>query len=255
MQAAPSLIESRSNPKYRRWLEIATNPQRPDIPWIPVEGLKQVEDLAGLGPIPLLLFEGPADARRQSLIDRADQAFQLSPRLMKTLSAVGSPQGLVAFVEKPCWEWSDMGDFVLFLEGLQDPGNLGTLVRTCLAAGGAVAASADSVSFFNRKVVRASAAALFSVPFREGARLEDLKERGFDLWAATPAHGESLFESRFDGPTAVLLGGEGSGLSSASLGAAMRRLRIPMRAGAESLNAGVAGALILYEAFRQRPGP
>lgn len=216
-----------------------------------VEGWKQLDELSSRLEIAVLFYCGRPESRLQRLMRRSRQTVRLSERLLKLLSDVETPQGVLAFVDKPAWRWEDLTPFLLYLEGVQDPGNLGTLLRSARAAGGSIVTGPGSVSFFNRKVVRATSAALFSTPFRQGATVDELARRGYLLWAAQAGCGEPLFEMRFELPLAVMLGSEGTGLSRQALQAAQGKLQIPMQPGSESLNLSVAGSLILYEAYRQ----
>lgn len=231
---------------------MAREPHREECPWLGVEGRKQVEELGSKLDFELLLFCGEMDAQISRLARRSREVVRISGRLMKLISGVQAPQGVMAFVAKPNWGWKELSAMALYLEGVQDPGNLGTLLRTAQATGSSIVTGPGCVSFFNPKVVRASSATLFSTPFRQGASVGELANRGYRLWAAKQASGQALFEVRFDLPAAVMLGGEGQGLSPEALSAAGACLHVPMQAGCESLNVSVAGSLILYHAYRQR---
>lgn len=231
---------------------MACEPQREECPWIAVEGRKQVEEISARVDVELLLYCGEKDAKINRFLRQSREAVRISRRLMKLISGVKTPQGVMAFAAKPEWQWEDLSPMALYLEGVQDPGNLGTLLRTAQATGSSILTGPGCVSLFNPKVVRASSATLFSNPFRQGVALDELSSRGYRLWATQQASGEALFDVRFDFPTAVMLGGEGQGLGPEALSAAEGRLHIPMRAGCESLNLSVAGSLILFQAYRQR---
>ncbi len=252
MSSSVSRIESRQNPRYKLWKKYISRPEKEDCPWIPVEGWKQIEDLSTQHPIELLLYSEEAEPRLQNLLSRSNQSFQLAPSLFQNLSTLDSSQQILAFFEKPTWNWDDFTSRVLYLHQLQDPGNLGTLLRTARATGiFSVATSPNTVSCFNAKVVRASAASLFSVPCLEKIEASELKSRGYRLWVTTPRGGKSLFEASFDSPLAIVIGNEGGGVSPDVVGIADHHLHIPMQSQVESLNAAVAGSLILYEVFRQ----
>ena len=256
MSSPVSRIESRQNPQYKLWKKYVSRPEKEGCPWIPVEGWKQIEELSSQHPIELLLFTEEQAPRLQSLLSRSNQSFQLAPSLFQSLSTLDSSQQILAFFEKPSWDWSDFTSRVLYLHQLQDPGNLGTLLRTARATGMfSVATSPHTVSCFNAKVVRASAASLFSVPLLEGIEVSELKSRGYCVWVTTPRGGKSLLEATFESPLAIVIGNEGGGLSPAVLGLADHHLHIPMRSQVESLNAAVAGSLVLYEVFRQEASP
>ena len=229
-----------------------SHPEKEDCPWIPIEGWKQIQDLSTQHPIELLVFSEGAERGLKDFVPRSTESFQLAPALFENLSTLDSSQQILAFFEKPSWKWNDLTSRVLYLNELQDPGNLGTLLRTARATGiFSVATSPNTVSCFNAKVVRASAASLFSVPFLEGIEAGEFKSRGYHLWATTPQAGKSLFEAHFESPLAIVIGNEGRGLSPALLSLADHHLHIPMQPQVESLNAAVAGSLVLYEVFRQ----
>lgn len=251
--AKHSLIESRQNPQFKQWLKFTLHPESEDCPWLPVEGWKQIEELAERHRVELLLYSDPSDSRVDGLLARSQETVQLPPRLLKSLSTVESPQGAVAFFQKPSWTWKNVTPYILYLYQLQDPGNLGTLLRTARATGiFSLVAGPETVSCFNSKVVRASAAALFSVPFLQGIEMEELSRHGYKLWAAVSREGVSLFQARFEPPLAVLIGSEGAGLDPEVVEKADEKVHIPMHRESESLNAAVAGSLILYEIFRQQ---
>jgi TrmH family RNA methyltransferase len=247
-------IASRHNLKYRQWKRLAAYPEAEDCPWLPVEGWKQIADLGKLS-IELLLFSDAADPRLTSLMHRARCCVELDGSLLRGLSSVGAPQGVLAFFAKPVWEWRRLTPYLLYCHRLQDPGNLGTLLRTARATGiFSVVTSPDTVSFYNSKVIRSSASALFELPHLSSVRVEELFERGFRLWTAKPSEGVSLFKARFQAPLAILVGNEGSGLDALPADTPAQPVHIPMQPGVESLNAAVAGSLMLYEVYRREIG-
>lgn len=246
------LLESRRNPRFKLWTEYAEHPEDPDCPWLPVEGWKNLADL-GTSSIELLLFVNPGDSRLSPLLTQAREAVQLAPHLMDAISQVKSHQSVFAFLKKPGGDWDRLTPWVLYLDRLQDPGNLGTLLRTARATGFfSVVTSPDTVSCFNSKVVRASVASLYSVPFVQAIGLEALRDRGYTVWGAVPAGGRLLYQAEFQPPSAFVIGNEGGGLNPLLLTESDSRLTIPMQHESESLNAGIAGSLIMYEVYRQR---
>ena len=177
----------------------------------------------------------------------------LPDRLVDQLSPVKTSQGILAFFDKPEWDWSDMTPHLVYAAGLQDPGNLGTLFRTAAATGlFSLVTAPGTVSCFNDKVVRASAGYLYSVPFLQDRSLEELKRNGYRLVVAEAGHGSDLFSFHFPTPMAIVVGREGGGIPNVPGDAA--RVRIPMAAGVESLNAAVAAAVIMYEVLRRELG-
>jgi TrmH family RNA methyltransferase len=148
---------------------------------------------------------------------------------------------------------------VVVLVDVRDPGNAGTVLRAADASGStAVVFAADSVDPYNPKTVRASAGSLFHVPLAlrpdplEAAA--ELASAGFRTIAARVREGDDYTALDWSVPTALFLGNESSGLDDALCGALAGSLRIPMAGRAESLNVGVAAAVVSFEAFRQRRG-
>ena len=254
MPSSPSgsTIESRHNAAYKEWCRYVAFPEEETCPWIAVEGLRQIHTLSSRFPIELLLF-CETGTWLDNLSARARRSVRLSPPLLNSLSSLKNPAPVLAFFPKPRWTWEDLTEWVFYLDRLQDPGNLGTLLRTAAATGiFTLAMSPGTVSCFNAKAVRASSAALFSVPFLEGVEPSDLTDRGYTLWAADSRRGDSLFSVRFKPPLALLLGNEGAGLEPSRDAAAHRRVHIPMSEATKSLNAAVAGSILAYEVLRQQ---
>lgn len=182
----------------------------------------------------------------------------LPDALFQALAVTESSQGVIALVTPPAWTVEELFrglSMVVVLDGVQDPGNAGTIVRTAEAFGATgVMFLKGSVSPYNAKMLRASAGSLFRLPFVAGldagmARVV-LQQRRVDVWAAEPKAGKAPADAELWKRFAVIIGSEGQGVSARLRGCAMD-LRIPT-AGVDSLNAGVAAAVILYEARRQR---
>ena len=199
-------------------------------------------------------FETPAIAR---LLERASPArvTLLGDTLFNALSGVEAPTGVIACVRTPSGrKVPPTAPLVLLLENIQDPGNVGTLLRSAAAAGaGHVVLSPQCAFAWSPKVLRAAMGAHFAVNIVEGADLEAFVGgyRGASIALSADAD-RSLHDLDLRGPVAFLVGNEGTGLSEALKAAANLRARIPMPGRMESLNAGVAGSLCLFEAVRQR---
>lgn len=185
----------------------------------------------------------------------------LSDALFDTLSDTVTPQGILTLVKIPVYSLGELtaGEDarILVLEDIQDPGNLGTMIRTAEGAGmSGVLLSKGCVDLFNPKVVRATMGALFRVPYVVSSDLttdvELLKHQGFSLYAAHPDGSEDFTEPDYGGRAAVLIGNEANGLSEKISALADRRVRIPMEGELESLNAAVSAALFMYEMHRRR---
>ncbi len=182
--------------------------------------------------------------------------YQLPDALFRQVSPVETPSGLLALIalpERP--EPPPLTDSVVVLDAVQDPGNLGTILRTSAAAGiRRVLLGAGCAQAWSPRVLRAGMGAHFVLAVEEGvdlcARLEAYPGRC--LATALGAGARSLYELDLRGPIAWLFGAEGQGLSPALLARADQRVIIPMAAGVESLNVGAAVAVCLFEQARQR---
>lgn len=227
------------------------------------EGVRVVEDLlaSALEVEWLCVSSALEDNGRGAALLRAAEARrlevrQLPEREFAVLAATEQPQGVVAVVKQPRVSWPSFegagaGTVVLLLDGVQDPGNLGTLVRTAEALGiGAVVALPGTVDPWNPKVVRAAAGSLFRVPVIESGwdeAVEVLRAAGFRLLGAEVG---GVAPAPVSGLVGLVLGNEGAGLSERVRGGVDGVLGIPLRGRAESLNVAAAAAILLYELTR-----
>lgn len=186
---------------------------------------------------------------------------EVSDEVFAKMSDTQTPQGILAVIKQPEYELNQLltMDKPLFavLENLQDPGNLGTILRTGEGAGiTGVIMSDTTVDIYNPKVIRSTMGSIYRVPFVYEkdliAVLERLHQTGVKTYAAHLKGGDYYDSFSFEGPTAFLIGNEGNGLTEELSRAASSYLKIPMEGKVESLNAGVAAALLMYEAHRQR---
>jgi TrmH family RNA methyltransferase len=216
-----------------------------------VDGRRLVADLVRWSlPIRELYVEAEVGADPK-LVAAADHAFAVEARVLSGISPTRHPQGVLAVVDEPRWpEWSAERGTALYLEGLQDPGNLGAIVRAAAALGAArVLLSPGCVDPFHPVVVRGSAGAVLRVPVDREVDLNDAIERarsaGGEVWA-TGAGGTPTHRWRPSEPVLLLLGSEGAGLSEAAAGLADGAVAIPLERGVESLNVAVATGILLH---------
>jgi TrmH family RNA methyltransferase len=184
-----------------------------------------------------------------------------SAPVMAALSPVRSPSVVVALADRPAGGgarlYAGAAPLVVVVVDVQDPGNLGAIVRVAEAGGATgVVSTGSSADPFGWKALRGSMGSALRLPIQAvaGADLAvaEAKARGCRIVATVPREGRSVFETTWLGPTALLIGGEGHGLTSELVAAADQRVTIPMRQPVESLNAAVTAAVIVYEACRQR---
>jgi len=188
--------------------------------------------------------------------------FFVKDELLAKISDTETPQGVVAVCSMPSWNEEQVireGDGLLVaLDGLQDPGNLGTIIRSAAGVGvSGVFLGEGTVDIYNPKVLRATMGAVFRVPVFQQVDLITLirkvKEAGFQTVAAEPRADKKYYRVDFrKGGHLILIGNESRGIRAELLDLVDLRVSIPLVGGVESLNAAVAASLILYEIFRQR---
>ena len=185
---------------------------------------------------------------------------QIPEKVMESISETESPQGVLAVARQLQRTLKDITKDkkpVIMACGLQDPGNLGTIIRTADAGGcGGVITTQNTVDTYNSKVIRATMGSIFRMPVLKiddpEETISGLKKEGYQIIATTAHSRSSYLDVDYMKPTAFLIGQEGSGLSREVLESADKGVFIPMGKGVESLNAAVSASILIYEAFRQR---
>ena len=194
----------------------------------------------------------------EQLIQRSQRVEIVSPEVLEAIATTVQPDGIVATAQRislqPPTESLSLG---LALETLQDPGNLGTVIRTAAAAGvDGLWLSPDSVDLDHPKVLRASAGQWFRLPMSVSpslrSQVQQFQQQGVQVVATRLTATQTYWQVDLTRPTLILLGNEGAGLSAELAELADVEVKIPLASGVESLNVAIAAALILYEAQRQR---
>ena len=226
------------------------------------EGVKVVSEALAAGVPVEAVFAAPGAPG--DLLDRASAAgariHALAPGVLERVADTVRPQPVIATVPYVDVDLEALrgADFVVVCVDVRDPGNAGTVLRSAEAAGaGGVICCSGSVDVYNPKAVRASAGSLFHVPVVNGGNAVDvlvrLGEWGLRRLGAVAGRGSDYTASDLVGPTALVLGNEASGLPAAvSAGSLDGEITIPMAGRAESLNVGMAAAVLCFEAVRQR---
>ena len=223
------------------------------------EGVRLVEEMLaarvpckGAVASPALEATPRGAALLASLEERGISVERTSDHELAALAATDHPQGVLAVYQPRDWSLEQLAPTphrpLVVLDAVQDPGNVGTIARTALAFGASgLIALPGTVDLANPKVVRGTAGALFRLPHLHAdqvAVLDWLHRGGVPLWA-TDMHGEPL-GARPDTAVALVLGNEGAGMQHDLMAAASRRVLIPIRAEAESLNVAVAAGILLH---------
>lgn len=185
----------------------------------------------------------------------------VSDTVFKTVSDTQTPQGIICLVKKPEYELEQLfcGEktHLLILEGVQDPGNLGTMMRTGEGAGiTGIIMNQTTVDLFNPKTIRSTMGSIYRVPFYVSQNLSEtiqtLKKRNTKVYAAHLKGKIQYDEPDYKGSVAFMIGNEGNGLTEETADLADTYIRIPMEGKVESLNAAISASLLMYETNRQR---
>ena len=254
-------VSSRDNPAYRRMSRLHSSRQARRAEGVSLlDGAHLVDAYLGSGreiEEVAVNAAGLEDAEIARLLERSAPArvTLLSDPLFKSISTVDSPTGIVAFVKTPAASMPPPdASLVLALDDIQDPGNVGTLLRSAAAAGATHVVLSGKCAFaWSPKVLRAAMGAHFALGIAEGIDLLSFAKgyRGTTV-ALSGAAGRSLYDLDLKKPCAIFVGNEGAGLSAELEAACKVKARIPMPGNVESLNAGVAGSVALFECVRQR---
>jgi RNA methyltransferase, TrmH family len=252
-------ITSRDNPLYKTLHKLAASTrERKKLGLSLLDGVHLIEMYQAQygAPKTLLVSEsGESNVEIQVLVKKCGEAeiISLPDAMFAEISPVETPVGVLALIETPKPKPAHDIDFCVMLEDIQDPGNLGSILRSAAAAGVQhVFLSAHCAFPWSPKVIRAAMGAHFLLSIHEGVDLSRLalsfKGRVVATSLAAP---QSIYQTDLRGPVALLIGNEGAGLSEAMLEVATTQVSIPMPGKMESLNAAAAAAICLFERLRQ----
>jgi len=224
-----------------------------------MEGVRLAEEaLEASGSVRLVLHTGRLGPRDRSIINRLARAGatveEVDPDIWQTCSDTVSPQNVMVVVEQPALVIPDPLEWALVVDGVTNPGNLGTLLRSAEAFGvQTVYLASGSVDAFNPKVVRGAMGAHLRLPMY-AMGWADISKRltGFKILVAEAREGSAAAHIDWSGQAALILGGEAAGAGGEARALATGFVHIPMRGKTESLSAAVAGSILLYEAARSR---
>lgn len=241
------MITSTQNSHVKRWRKLQTRKERRKTGTFLVEGFHLIEEAkASNWEIKeVIIREGvdiPSWCEEKLVIFVNDIVFQ-------HIAQTNTPQGLIAVIGMK--QHSNFnGNQVVLIDRIQDPGNLGTIIRTADAAGfSAVILGKGTVDLYNNKVIRATQGSLFHIPIIQCDLLEEiskLKQSGFTIWATALQGAKMYTEISNSQKTALILGNEGAGIDEDILQAADSIVKIPIYGKAESLNVSIAAGILMY---------
>ena len=200
------------------------------------------------------------EAKKNDMIDilfytdndyKVSNSFEIRNSVMKKLSELGNDTGVIAICNKPVFK--ELSSKVLILDGIQDPGNLGTLIRTAAAFDFKTIISENTVDYYNEKVIRSSQGALFYTNLIETDIIEFVKNNSnYHYYGTDVLKGKNIHSEDFNYKNiAVILGNEGSGIRKEIKDLVNTNINIPMSS-TESLNVAIAGGILMYEASKEK---
>ena len=257
------MIESKSNQqvKHVAQLQAKARTRRQEKSFV-VEGPRMVSETPAHLLQKVYVTVGASEEVRSAIagID-ASRIEEVTESVYAAMSETVTPQGVLAIVTMPEYPvetfFQKENGLYLILENIQDPGNLGTMMRTAEGAGvDGIIMSRDTVDLFSPKVVRSTMGSLYRMPFLItedlSATIADMKARGICVYAAHLQGSKFYDEFSYKQASAFLIGNEGNGLRRETADMATEYLKIPMAGSLESLNAAMAAGVLMYEASRQR---
>ncbi|MBS4537989.1 RNA methyltransferase [Clostridium sp. D2Q-11] len=231
-----------------------------------IEGLRLVEDaIKSNQPIEYILYSDKIFQLEggEELFDKFRNQFshyKIEHNLFKEISDTDSPQGIMAVINIRKYTLKDIIDenpFIIFLDRLQDPGNMGTIIRSADSLGASgIIISKGSVDIYNPKVVRSTMGSLFHLPIVEIDNsietISKLKESGIKVLATSLEEAKYCYDSDLTTNILIIIGNEGNGISEELFNISDENIIIPMKGNSESLNVAMASSIIMYEVLRQR---
>ncbi|MEN2765616.1 TrmH family RNA methyltransferase [Ornithinibacillus xuwenensis] len=241
------MLTSAKNEKVKNWKKLHMRKERINSETFLIEGFHLIEEaIQSKWEIKeIILQEGtilPDWNINCSVTEVTENVFQ-------QISQTKTPQGIAAVVRFRRQQ-EVTGDYILLLDSIQDPGNLGTIIRTADAAGfDAVILGEGTVDLYNDKVVRATQGSIFHIPVRQENltnRIQVLKQDGFSIWASALTNSKDYHKLTITSKVALILGNEGAGIQAKFLETADEIVKIPIYGKAESLNVSVAAGILMY---------
>lgn len=240
------MLTSLQNTKVKEWKKLHKRKYRNQTGQFLVEGFHLVEEAlkSDWEVLEIIIREGTDFANPGDL-----PVTEVNDAVFAAIAETETPQGIAAIVIQKERTFQP-GSLTLMLDGVQDPGNVGTLIRTADAAGfDQVILGKGSVDVYNDKVIRATQGSLFHVPVFTGELsdfVQPLKERGVEIWASALQEAEPFQSVKTPEAAALIVGNEGKGIDPDLLQQADQKVYIPIYGQAESLNVSIAGAVLMY---------
>ncbi|WP_283704701.1 TrmH family RNA methyltransferase [Clostridium perfringens] len=251
-------IESKNNNLFKEVKKLKEKKHRIKSNKYLIEGLRFVEEaIKSKVSIDSIIFTESFKEKNPELflkINENIKLIQMNEALLKQLCSTENPQGIVGVINMQNKELKS-GELVVLVDKVQDPGNMGTIIRTAHAAGAAgIVMTKGTVDIYNDKTLRSTMGSIFYIPIVEDDSLDfvkSLKKEGYKLVVSSLQGKNNFFEENLQGKVMIAVGNEGNGVSDKVYDIADIKVKIPMPGEAESLNVAVATSIMIYEKIRQ----
>ncbi|MBO3400131.1 TrmH family RNA methyltransferase [Clostridium perfringens] len=251
-------IESKNNNLFKEIKKLKEKKHRIKRNKYLIEGLRFVEEaIKSKVSIDSIIFTESFKEKNPDLflkINENIKLIQMNEALLKQLCSTENPQGIVGVINMQNKELKS-GELVVLVDKVQDPGNMGTIIRTAHAAGAAgIVMTKGTVDIYNDKTLRSTMGSIFYIPIVEDDSLDfvkSLKKEGYKLVVSSLQGKNNFFEENLQGKVMIAVGNEGNGVSEEVYDIADIKVKIPMPGEAESLNVAVATSIMIYEKIRQ----
>ncbi|GAA0089659.1 TrmH family RNA methyltransferase [Clostridium perfringens] len=251
-------IESKNNNLFKEIKKLKEKKHRIKSNKYLIEGLRFVEEaIKSKVSIDSIIFTESFKEKNPDLflkINENIKLIQMNEALLKQLCSTENPQGIVGVINMQNKELKS-GELVVLVDKVQDPGNMGTIIRTAHAAGAeGIVMTKGTVDIYNDKTLRSTMGSIFYIPIVEDDSLDfvkSLKKEGYKLVVSSLQGKNNFFEENLQGKVMIAVGNEGNGVSDEVYDIADIKVKIPMPGEAESLNVAVATSIMIYEKIRQ----
>lgn len=254
-------IESKENNLFKHTKKLKERKNRSKSNKYVIEGFRLVQEAfkAKVNIDYLIVTEDAVEKINEFLVDYINEEtkiYKISENLFKELVSTEKPQGILAVINMNIMPLKVNGNFYLLCDQLQDPGNLGTIIRTAHAAGvQGIILTKGTVDIYNEKTIRSTMGSIFYIPIHYEdnnlSLIKELKNKGFNLVVTSLDTDKNIFQEDLRGNVILTVGNEGNGVSKKVLDLADIKVKIPMPGNAESLNVAIATSVIMYEKVRQ----
>lgn len=226
-----------------------------------IEGFRFVcEGLESDFDVPLVFISENAKDRWdsfnvQSKLQKETRVYTVTDQILKSISSTDTPQGIVAVVNNKSISAENKQGFYILVDKVQDPGNMGTIIRTAHAAGAlGIIVTKGTVDIYNEKTLRSTMGSIFHIPIIQDdnlLQLNFLRSNGFKLIVSSLDTDNNFFDVELKDKSIIAVGNEGNGISKELLDISDIKIKIPMPGGAESLNVSIAASIMMFEVIRQ----